>query len=42
MSEAKEIYNLIVDAGKKYQLSHCGVHAMDIMRNGKWIFALGT
>ena len=32
MSKAKEIYNLIVNAGKKYQLSHCGVHAMDIMR----------
>jgi glycine cleavage system aminomethyltransferase T/glycine/D-amino acid oxidase-like deaminating enzyme len=32
MSEAKEIYNLIVNAGKRYQLSHCGVHAMDIMR----------
>ena len=31
-NKAKEIYNLIVDKGKKYQLSHCGVHAMDIMR----------
>ena len=30
--KAKEIYNLIVDKGKKYQLSHCGMHAMDIMR----------
>ena len=29
---AKDIYNLIVDKGKKYQLSHCGMHAMDIMR----------
>ncbi len=31
-NKAKEIYNLIVDKGKKYQLSHCGMHAMDIMR----------
>ena len=29
---AKDIYNLIIDKGKKYQLSHCGMHAMDIMR----------
>jgi len=29
---AKKIYNLIVDIGKKFKLSHCGVHAMDIMR----------
>ena len=32
LSDAKEIYNLIVDEGKKFNLSHCGVHAMDIMR----------
>ena len=31
-NKAKEIYNLIVDKGKKYQLGHCGTHAMDIMR----------
>tara|TARA_Y100000588_G_C14029284_1_gene827904 strand:+ start:18 stop:887 length:870 start_codon:yes stop_codon:yes gene_type:complete len=31
-NKAKEIYNLILDKGKKYQLSHCGMHAMDIMR----------
>jgi len=31
-NKAKEIYNLIIDKGKKYQLSHCGMHAMDIMR----------
>ncbi len=30
--KAKEIYNLIVNKGKKYQLSNCGMHAMDIMR----------
>jgi len=32
INKAKEIYNLIVEKGKKYQLSHCGMHAMDIMR----------
>ncbi len=31
-NEAKAIYNLIVEKGKNYQLSHCGMHAMDIMR----------
>jgi len=31
-NKAKEIYNLIVDKGKKYHLSHCGMHAMDTMR----------
>ena len=31
-NKAKEIYNLIVEKGKKHQLSHCGMHAMDIMR----------
>ena len=31
-NKAKEIYDLIVDKGKKYQLGHCGTHAMDIMR----------
>ena len=31
-NNAKEIYNLIVENGKKYQLSLCGMHAMDIMR----------
>ena len=29
---AKSIYNLIVTNGKEFQLSHCGAHAMDIMR----------
>jgi glycine cleavage system aminomethyltransferase T/glycine/D-amino acid oxidase-like deaminating enzyme len=29
---AKEIYNLIVNTGKDFQLSHCGAHTMDIMR----------
>ncbi len=31
-NNAKEIYNLIAEKGKKYQLVHCGMHAMDIMR----------
>ena len=29
---AKEIYDVIINNGKKYQLSLCGMHAMDIMR----------
>ena len=32
LQDANEIYNLIVDKGKSFKLSHCGVHAMDIMR----------
>ena len=32
MSEAKEIYNLIVETGKEFNLSHCGMLAMDTMR----------
>ena len=32
MNEAKEIYNLIVEAGKEFNLSHCGMLAMDTMR----------
>jgi glycine cleavage system aminomethyltransferase T/glycine/D-amino acid oxidase-like deaminating enzyme len=30
--KGKEIYNLIVDTGKDFKLSHCGSHTMDIMR----------
>ncbi|MDB4279893.1 FAD-dependent oxidoreductase [bacterium] len=30
--EAKEIYNLIIEKGKEFSLSHCGLHAMDTMR----------
>ena len=30
--DSKEIYNLIVNNGKKYKISNCGAHAMDIMR----------
>jgi 4-methylaminobutanoate oxidase (formaldehyde-forming) len=32
MNEAKEIYNLIVNKGKEFNLSHCGMLAMDTMR----------
>jgi 4-methylaminobutanoate oxidase (formaldehyde-forming) len=31
-SEAKDIYNLIIKEGKNFNLSHCGMHALDIMR----------
>ena len=30
--DAKKIYELIIKEGKNYDLSHCGMHAMDIMR----------
>ena len=30
--KGKEIYSLIVNSGKDLKLSHCGAHAMDIMR----------
>ena len=32
MNDAKEIYNLIVETGKEFNLSHCGMLAMDTMR----------
>ena len=32
IKESKEIYNLIVKAGKEFNLSHCGMLAMDTMR----------
>ena len=35
MSESREIYNLIVDNGKEFKLSHCGMFAMDTMRMEK-------
>ncbi len=31
-NKGKEIYNLIVNNGKEFKLSHCGSHTMDIMR----------
>jgi glycine cleavage system aminomethyltransferase T/glycine/D-amino acid oxidase-like deaminating enzyme len=31
-NDAKEVYQSIVKEGKNYNLSHCGSHAMDIMR----------
>ncbi len=30
--EAEEVYQLIIKLGKKFNLSHCGSHAMDTMR----------
>ena len=30
--DAKKIYELIIEKGKDYNLSNCGMHAMDIMR----------
>ena len=30
--DAYELYDLIIGAGKEFYLSHCGMHAMDIMR----------
>ena len=35
IEEANKIYKLVVDKGKKYNLCHAGVHAMDIMRMEK-------
>ncbi len=35
MEESKEIYNLIIDKGKEFNLSHCGMFAMDTMRMEK-------
>ena len=29
---AKKLHNLLIQEGKNFQISHCGVHAMDIMR----------
>ena len=30
--DAEEIYNLIIESGKNFYLSHCGTHTMDTMR----------
>ena len=35
MEESKEIYNLIVNKGKEFNISHCGMFAMDTMRMEK-------
>tara|TARA_S200000501_G_C20855698_1_gene757650 strand:+ start:112 stop:2553 length:2442 start_codon:yes stop_codon:yes gene_type:complete len=32
IKEAKKLYQIIVNEGKNFHLSHCGMHAMDIMR----------
>jgi glycine cleavage system aminomethyltransferase T/glycine/D-amino acid oxidase-like deaminating enzyme len=30
--DAKKVYNLIVNSGREFNLSHCGAHTMDTMR----------
>ncbi len=35
MDESKEIYNVIVDKGKEFNLSNCGMFSMDTMRMEK-------
>ncbi len=35
MNESREVYNLISHAGKEFNLSHCGMFAMDTMRMEK-------
>ncbi len=32
IGEAKKIYELLIEKGKEFNLSNCGMHAMDIMR----------
>ena len=32
MNESKEIYNLVIQAGKEFNISNCGMLAMDTMR----------
>ncbi len=32
MKDSKEIYNLIIDIGKEFNISNCGMLAMDTMR----------
>jgi glycine cleavage system aminomethyltransferase T len=31
-NDAKKIYELIIDKGKEFNLSNCGMHALDTMR----------
>ena len=31
-SLAKDLYEILIEEGKNFELSHCGMHAMDIMR----------
>ena len=35
MDESRDIYKLIIGKGKEFNLSHCGMFAMDIMRMEK-------
>ena len=32
VNDSKKLYDLIIQKGKKYNISNCGMHAMDIMR----------
>jgi len=41
MNEAREIYNLIVEKGREFNLSNCGMYAMDTMRMEKGYFHWG-
>ncbi len=31
-NDAKKLYSIIISEGKNFQMSHCGMHSMDIMR----------
>jgi 4-methylaminobutanoate oxidase (formaldehyde-forming) len=31
-TDAKNLYKILIEEGKNFELSHCGMHAMDIMR----------
>jgi 4-methylaminobutanoate oxidase (formaldehyde-forming) len=31
-NKATDLYNILIEEGKNFKLSHCGMHAMDIMR----------
>ena len=31
-NKSKELYKILIEEGKNFDLSHCGMHAMDIMR----------
>ena len=31
-NEARNLYKILVEEGKNFKLSHCGMHSMDIMR----------
>ena len=41
-NDAKKIYELIVEKGKEFNLSNCGMHASRYNADGKWLSTLGT